>query len=90
LEREPKAERKGRSVRQHARSIGEGVAGRNVPLRFSLACQSFSFLFRGVQRGDFSFQRERSEIMKGDELLTQPKGFTGEEPTSGCQSRLNE
>jgi hypothetical protein len=29
----------------------------------------FSFLFRGVQRGYFSFQRERSEIMKVDELL---------------------
>jgi hypothetical protein len=56
-------------VRQHAISIGEGVAGRNVPLRFSLACLGFSFLFRGVQRGYFSFQRERSEIMKVDELL---------------------
>jgi hypothetical protein len=39
------------------------------PQRFSLACLGFSFLFRGVQRGYFSFQRERSEIMKADELL---------------------
>jgi hypothetical protein len=39
------------------------------PQRFSLACLGFSFLFRGVQRGYFSFQRERSEIMKVDELL---------------------
>src|SRR5947207_409813 len=38
-------------------------------LRFSLACLCFSFLFRGVQRGYFSFQRERSEITKVDELL---------------------
>jgi hypothetical protein len=37
-----------------------------VPQRFSLACLGFSFLFRGVQRGYFSFQRERSEIMKVD------------------------
>ena len=27
------------------------------------------FLFRGVQRGYFSFQRERSETMKADKLL---------------------
>jgi len=39
----------------------EGVAGGNVPLRFSLACLGFSFLFRGVQRGCFSFQRERAK-----------------------------
>jgi hypothetical protein len=39
------------------------------PPRFSLACQSFSFLIRGVQRGYFSFQWKRSEIMKADELL---------------------
>ena len=50
-----------------------GVAGRNGPLRFSLACLGFSFLFRGVQRGYFSFQRERSEIMKADELLISAK-----------------
>ena len=37
--------------------------------RFSLACLGFSFLFRGVQRGYFSFQRERNEIMKPDGLL---------------------
>jgi hypothetical protein len=41
----------------------------------SLACQKLSFLFRGVQRGYFSFQRERSEIMKADELLISAKGF---------------
>jgi hypothetical protein len=29
--------------------------------RFSLACLGFSFLFRGVQRGSFSFQRERGD-----------------------------
>jgi hypothetical protein len=32
-----------------------------------------SFLFRGVQRGYFSFQRERSEIVKADELLISAK-----------------
>lgn len=37
--------------------------------RFSLACLGFSFLFRGVQRGYFSFQRECGEIMKADKLL---------------------
>jgi hypothetical protein len=42
--------------------------------RFSLACLGFSFLFRGVQRGYFSFQGERSEIMKADELLISAKG----------------
>jgi hypothetical protein len=31
-------------------------------------CLGFSFLFRGVQRGYFSFQSERSEIMNADEL----------------------
>jgi hypothetical protein len=51
----------------------EGVAGRKVPQRFSLACLGFSFLFRGVQRGYFSFQSERSEIMKVDEWLTSAK-----------------
>jgi hypothetical protein len=53
----------------------EGVAGRNGPQRFSLACLGFSFLFRGVQRGYFSFQRERSEIMKADELLISAEEF---------------
>jgi hypothetical protein len=47
----------------------EGVAGGKGPLRFSLACQSFSFLSLGVSRG------ERSEIMKGDELVTSVKGL---------------
>jgi hypothetical protein len=46
------------------RQIREGVAGRNVPLRFSLACLGFSFLFRGVQRGYFSFQSWPTHIMK--------------------------
>jgi hypothetical protein len=32
-------------------------------------------IFRGVQRGYFSFQRERSEIMKADEPLISAKGF---------------
>ena len=68
-------------VRQHAISIGEGVAGRNVPLRFSLACLDFSFLFRGVQRGYFSFQRERSEIMKADDPLISAKELP-------CRSRF--
>ena len=53
----------------------EGVAGGNVPLRFSLACLGFSFLFRGVQRGYFSFQKEGSEIMNADEL---PEDFVAE------------
>ena len=48
---------------------------RECPQRFSLACLGFSFLFRGVQRGYFSFQRERSEIMKANELV-----ISAEEP----------
>jgi len=37
-------------------SCRRGVAGRwTAPLRFSLACLDFSFLFRGVQRGIFLF-----------------------------------
>lgn len=31
------------------------------PLRFSLACQSFSFLFRGVQREHLSFSGGRRD-----------------------------
>jgi hypothetical protein len=58
-----------------------GVAGRKDPLRFSLACLDFSFLFRGVQRGYFSFQRERSEIMKADEPLISAKELP-------CRSRF--
>jgi hypothetical protein len=53
-----------------------GVAGGNGALRFSLACLDFSFLFRGVQRGYFSFQRERSEIMKADDPLISAKELT--------------
>ena len=45
-----------RHARASARKIyWEGVAGGNGPQRFSLALQAFSFLFRGVQRGYFSF-----------------------------------
>ena len=47
--------------------------GWTARLRFSLACLGFSFLFRGVQRGYFSFQRERREIMKVGELLISAK-----------------
>jgi hypothetical protein len=58
-----------------------GVAGGNGPQRFSLACLDFSFLFRGVQRGYFSFQRERSEIMKADDPLISAKELP-------CRSRF--
>jgi hypothetical protein len=68
----------------------EGVAGGNGPLRFSLPCLGFSFLFRGVQRGYFSFQRERGEIMKADELLISVKELPWQKPISACRSRLNE
>ena len=56
-----------------ALSGGALRGGWTSPLRFSLACLDFSFLFRGVQRGYFSFQRERSEIMKADEPLISAK-----------------
>ena len=42
---------------------------------------SFSFLFRGVQRGYFSFQRSCSEIVKADELLISARGLR-------CRSRF--
>jgi hypothetical protein len=71
-------------------ALWEGVAGGNGPLRFSLACLGFSFLFRGVQRGYFSFQRERSEIMKVDELLISAKELPWQKPISLCRSRLSE
>src|ERR1700733_12347533 len=58
--------------------------------RFSLACLGFSFLFRGVQRGYFSFQRERSEIMKADGLLISAEELPWRNPISACRSRLNE
>jgi hypothetical protein len=58
--------------------------GGNGPLRFSLACLGFSFLFRGVQRGYFSFQRERSEIMKVDELLISAKELPWRKLISLC------
>jgi PadR family transcriptional regulator, regulatory protein PadR len=47
----------------------------STPLRFSLACPGFSFLFRGVQRGYFSFQREPSEIMSADGPLISAGGL---------------
>jgi hypothetical protein len=67
-----------------------GVAGGNGPLRFSLACLGFSFLFRGVQRGYFSFQRKCSEIMKADELLISGRGLRGRSRFLLADSRLNE
>jgi hypothetical protein len=72
------------------RPIGEGVVGGNVPQRFSLSCLGFSFLFRGVQRGIFSFQRERSELMKADELPISAKKLSWQKPISARRSRLNE
>ena len=49
-------------VRARQRTVFSGsCCGRNRPQRFSLACLGFSFLFRGVQRGCFSFQRERAK-----------------------------
>ena len=58
--------------------------------RFSLACLGFSFLFRGVQRGYFSFQSERSEIMKVDEWLISAKELPWQKMISLCRSRLDE
>jgi hypothetical protein len=40
------------------------------------------FLFRGVQRGYFSFQGERGEIMKADELLISVKELPWRKPIS--------
>jgi hypothetical protein len=62
-------------ARSRTGTIRGGVASGKGPLRFSLTCLGFSFLFRGVQRGYFSFQRERSEIMKADELLISAEEF---------------
>jgi hypothetical protein len=42
------------------------------------------FLFRGVQSGYFSFQRERSEIMKADELLISAEELPRRNPISAC------
>ena len=69
---------------------GVGVAGGKGPQRFSLACLGFSFLFRGVQRGYFSFQSERSEIMKVDEWLISAKELPWQKMISLCRSRLDE
>jgi len=70
---------------------GAGVAGQDTgPQRFSLACLGFSFLFRGVQRGYFSFQRERSEIMKAVGWLISAEELPWRNPISACRSRLNE
>jgi hypothetical protein len=56
-----------------------------------LSCLSrLSFLFRGVQRGYFSFWTERNEIMKADELLIAAKELPWQKPISACRSRLNE
>jgi hypothetical protein len=62
----------------------EGVAGRKVPQRFSLACLGFSFLFRGVQRGYFSVQRKCSEIMKADGLLISAEELSSRNPIYAC------
>src|SRR5271167_3963632 len=78
-------------VRARQRTVFSGSrCGRNRPQRFSLACLDFSFLFRGVQRGYFSFQRERSEIMKADGLLISAEELPWRNPISACRSRLNE
>jgi hypothetical protein len=47
-------------------------------------------VFRGVQRGYFSFQREHSEIMKTDELLISAKELPWQKTISACRSRLDE
>jgi hypothetical protein len=52
-----------------------GVAGREQPAEILSRLSKLSFLFRGVQRGYFSFHGERGEIMKADELLISAKGF---------------
>jgi hypothetical protein len=49
-----------------------------------------SFLFRGVQRRYFSFQRERSEIMKVDEWLISAKELPWQKMISLCRSQLDE
>jgi hypothetical protein len=66
-----------------------GVAGGKGPQRFSLACLVF-FLFRGVQRGYFSFQRKHCVMMKADEPLISARGLPWQNPISACRSRLNE
>jgi len=53
-------------------ALRAGTRSRTGPLRFSLACLGFCFLFRDVQRGFFSFQRKRSEIMKQTRCRSQP------------------
>ena len=70
---------------------GEALRGGwTFPLRFSLPCLGFSFLFRGVQRGYFSFQSERSEIMKVGEWLISAKELPWQKMISLCRSRLDE
>jgi hypothetical protein len=73
-----------------SRDFSERRGQEQAPLRFSLACLGFSFLFRGVQRGYFSFQREPSEIMKTDGLLISAEELPWRNPISACRSRLNE
>src|SRR5271154_2415790 len=46
---------------ERRRAFWVGVAGGKGPLRFSLACQSFSFLFRGVKRGYFSLREAQRD-----------------------------
>src|SRR5437879_4786659 len=60
------------------RTYGVGVAGGNGPLRFSLACLGFSFLFRGVQRGYFSFQARRDHEETSHRLQSMAR--TSEKP----------
>jgi len=43
-----------------------------------------------IESVDFSFQRERSEIMKADELLISAKELSWQKPISARRSRLNE
>jgi len=81
---EAKADRLHKAFRKHV------LASLPRTKRFSLRCLGFSFLFRGVKRGSFSFQRERSEIMKADGLLISTKELLWQKLISACRSQLNE
>jgi hypothetical protein len=50
-------------------NVQGGRCGKERPAEILSRLSRLFFLFRGVQRGYFSFQRERSETMKADELL---------------------
>jgi hypothetical protein len=52
--------------------------------------QAFLFLFRGVQRGYFSFQTVRSEILKADELLISARGLPWRSRFPLAESRFDE